>query len=147
MTLSKLGNIIQLNKQGIGSVWGFGGPAMFLCMALALKVLPSRDGNKCAHRCCALERHCPGQWGKEEGEQKLRVLSSVVSAPYLNYLSAAWKHFPPRDSHREMPLDMESMEKSWLDSSGSEPFSVLERTSLYGLHSLLGNTVVKADGF
>ena len=66
-------------SRAIGSVWGFEGPAMVLGMALDLKELTSRGGNKCAPRFCALERHCIGQWGKEGRGQKLRMLSSGPS--------------------------------------------------------------------
>lgn len=52
---------------------------MVLGMALDLKELTSRGGNKCAPRFCALERHCIGQWGKEGRGQKLRMLSSGPS--------------------------------------------------------------------
>ena len=53
---------------------------MVLSMALDLKELPSRGGNERAHRFCALERHCIGQWGKEGRKQKLRMLSSGPSS-------------------------------------------------------------------
>lgn len=67
-------------SRAIGSVWGLEGPAMVLGMALDLKELPSRGGNERAHRFCALERHCIGQWGKEGRKQKLRMLSSGPSS-------------------------------------------------------------------
>lgn len=129
---------------GIGSVWGFGGPAMVLGMALDLKELPSRGGDEWAHRCSSLERCCPGQWGREEGEQELRMLASGPSFySCLNYLFAAWKHFLPRDSYTETPMDTESMQQSGLDSSGCEPSYVLWATFSFGRQDGQGRWFLK----
>ena len=46
-----------------------------------------------------------------------------------------------------MLMDTDSMQQSRLDSSGYEPSCVLERTSLYGLFSLLESEVVRVDSF
>ena len=121
---------------------------MVLGMALDLRELPSsRGGDKCAHRFCALERRYLGQWGKEGREQKLSMLSSGPSSQPLPKLFVALKHFPPKDIYAEMLMDTESVQQSRLDSSGYEPSCVLERTSLYGLFSLLENKVVRVDSF
>lgn len=99
MVLSKLrprgANIIQLTNRVL-SVSEALDPAMVLGMALALKELPFKGGDKCAHRCCTLERHCPGQWG--EGERAASgpsccSLSLFLASP--TYLFAACGIFFP----------------------------------------------------
>lgn len=112
---------------------------MILGTALALKELPFRDGGKCATD--ALERHCPGQWGKEEGEQKLRICHLVpVAAPCKTVCFG--KAFP---SQGQLHSDAHGCRISTAGACG--PSCVLERTSLLGLPSLLEDKVAKVDGF
>lgn len=89
-----------------------------------------------------------GSGGKKEESRSLECCHlAPVPSPCLNYLFVALKYFPPKDSYTEMLMDTDSMQQSRLDSSGCEPSCVLERTSLYGLLSLLESEVVRLDSF